>query len=300
MISKKIKVLSAVMAAVMAFGGTSVLTDMGLRASAYDLWVANYCDLEDNKPMPYEAGYWSQPKLWTETVDSMAYKNVYGKEVRLWFDKAVVRGSAGGKIQRVYFRVSGAEGRANRIWLHILYDKRLELQDHLRGIKKTDDGALRDMSSVYTFVDDGLVRYSAGSENNNMHDGAMFYMDFKLPANAKPGCVYPIGIRYQNDGGTDYDKFIDSGDTAEGRAMMAYVFNHGVENGYIAVKAAIGDVNGDGSVNVADIAKTAAHIKSRKMLDKEQSDCADADRSGKINITDLAKIAAHVKGKKLI
>ncbi|SFD32563.1 dockerin type I domain-containing protein [Ruminococcus albus] len=62
----------------------------------------------------------------------------------------------------------------------------------------------------------------------------------------------------------------------------------------------IGDVNGDGSINITDITKTAAHVKGKKLLSKEQQKRADINGDSKITITDITKIAAHVKGKRLL
>ena len=56
----------------------------------------------------------------------------------------------------------------------------------------------------------------------------------------------------------------------------------------------LGDINGDGSVNVADITLLAAHVKGVRAVEK----AADVNYDGKLNITDCTVIAAHVKGVK--
>lgn len=61
-----------------------------------------------------------------------------------------------------------------------------------------------------------------------------------------------------------------------------------------------GDVDGDGKINVTDIALVASHIKGIKALDEKAQMRADVDRSGKINVTDIALIASHIKGIKPI
>ena len=61
-----------------------------------------------------------------------------------------------------------------------------------------------------------------------------------------------------------------------------------------------GDVNGSGSINVADITLTAAHVKSIRALDDEGIAAADVNRDGRVNVTDIALIAAHVKGIRAI
>ena len=59
-----------------------------------------------------------------------------------------------------------------------------------------------------------------------------------------------------------------------------------------------GDVNGDGKIDVTDLSKVAAHIKSIKTLTDSEMAMADASNDGKIDVTDLSKIAAHIKSIK--
>ena len=59
-------------------------------------------------------------------------------------------------------------------------------------------------------------------------------------------------------------------------------------------------MDGDGKINVTDIALVASHIKGIKALDDKAQMRADVDRSGKINVTDIALIASHIKGIKAI
>ncbi len=61
-----------------------------------------------------------------------------------------------------------------------------------------------------------------------------------------------------------------------------------------------GDVNGDGKVNITDLAIVAANIKSRKVIDKYSFNAADVNADGKVNVSDITLTAANIKGKKLI
>lgn len=61
-----------------------------------------------------------------------------------------------------------------------------------------------------------------------------------------------------------------------------------------------GDVNGDGGINVTDIAVTASHIKGIKPLAEDEAEKADVNSDGNINVTDVAMIAAHIKGIKAL
>lgn len=61
-----------------------------------------------------------------------------------------------------------------------------------------------------------------------------------------------------------------------------------------------GDVNGDNEINVTDLAKTAAHIKGKKLLTDEQKFRADVNNDGNISVADISGIAANIKGKKML
>ena len=65
-------------------------------------------------------------------------------------------------------------------------------------------------------------------------------------------------------------------------------------------KYALGDVDGNGSVNVADIAVTAAFIKGMKALSTDAYTAADVNKDTQVNVTDIAMIASHIKGIKAL
>ncbi len=60
----------------------------------------------------------------------------------------------------------------------------------------------------------------------------------------------------------------------------------------------LGDVNGDGVINVTDIVKAAAQVKGVKELSADETKRADVNLDNSINVVDISKIAAHVKGIK--
>ena len=67
-----------------------------------------------------------------------------------------------------------------------------------------------------------------------------------------------------------------------------------------SVKVSKGDVNGDSSINVTDIALIATHIKGIKALSSNSQKNADANGDGQINVSDIAVIASHIKGIKAL
>ena len=62
----------------------------------------------------------------------------------------------------------------------------------------------------------------------------------------------------------------------------------------------IGDINGDGIVDIADYSKVLAHAKSPTGTDALTGyafECGDVNEDGKINIADYLKVLAQAKGK---
>ena len=60
----------------------------------------------------------------------------------------------------------------------------------------------------------------------------------------------------------------------------------------------IGDVDGNGKINVGDISKLLSHVRGLSLLtDEYQLSCANAN-GGKLNMGDISTIYAHIKGTK--
>ena len=63
----------------------------------------------------------------------------------------------------------------------------------------------------------------------------------------------------------------------------------------------IGDIDGNGKINVGDTAKVYSHVKKTALIDDEYMLlCADIDGNGKINVGDTAKVYSHVKKTTLL
>lgn len=63
----------------------------------------------------------------------------------------------------------------------------------------------------------------------------------------------------------------------------------------------IGDIDGNGKVNVGDTTKVYSHVKKTSLItDEYMLLCADVDGNGKINVGDTTKIYAHVKKTSLL
>ena len=60
----------------------------------------------------------------------------------------------------------------------------------------------------------------------------------------------------------------------------------------------LGDIDGNGKVNIGDVAKLNAHIKGSALLtDAYALECANVN-GGKLNMGDTAGLYAHVRGTK--
>ena len=59
----------------------------------------------------------------------------------------------------------------------------------------------------------------------------------------------------------------------------------------------VGDVTGDGKVNIMDVAKLYAHVKGASILTDEYTlACGDVNTDQRVNIMDVVRLYAHVKG----
>jgi predicted lipoprotein with Yx(FWY)xxD motif len=56
-----------------------------------------------------------------------------------------------------------------------------------------------------------------------------------------------------------------------------------------------GDINGDGQINVGDVAKLYSHTRSIVLLDEAQLALADINGDGNVNIGDVANLYARVR-----
>lgn len=217
-------------------GATALTASMAsMTAFAASTPMANYCDKQDNAEVKYDGSYWKQPTAWNvAAIDPSSY-NGSGAEVVI--DKVEVdEKDAPNSIQTVNIVYNGPEEKVSSIAFHILWDTRMEIQKQKGGrtvISNAD--SLFDFASVETPIEAGLVSIASSAGGNNLYKGTMYTMQFKLPADAKAGDVYPVGIRYQYDGKTG-DLFYDADQTQAGKLHMAYVFSQGIENGYVKVK----------------------------------------------------------------
>ena len=62
----------------------------------------------------------------------------------------------------------------------------------------------------------------------------------------------------------------------------------------------VGDINGDGTVTVTDLAKLKLHLIKKELLTGIEFKAADVKMDKDLTITDLAKIQLHLIKKELL
>ncbi|MBO7473758.1 MAG: hypothetical protein J6U00_07110 [Ruminococcus sp.] len=172
--------------------------------------------------------------------------------------------------QSIELTVTGAEGKYASTGLHVKFDDRLEiLKDD--GDYATSGPALKRIGMIDSspdWLDENNVPHGVfvmtGASSNKGRDGVMWTFLLRLPDDIQVGDVYPIEIYYQK-GKSSGDLFTDLLQDKEGRLMDAWVFTHGIEQGYIkiteeepttvpepVIKVKKGDPNGDGIIDAVD------------------------------------------------
>lgn len=398
--------LSFLTALMMALTLALFLPDTAVRAKAAP--YENYFNKQDDKEVKYDSSYWIQPPSWnTPKIDPRDFDGW----VMLFADKIGLEPEyAHGKVQRVYFSLLGVETPVSTMKFHIFYDTRLKVVENSKGELINPGKAVEGFTTGSAMVEEGQLAFYAYSDTAvPIEKASLFTIDFRVPEDAEPGELYPIGMSYVDDG-VVCDTFMGNNHDFAEKAQMTFVFTKGIYNGYIwiigdprtkkadltlktpregrktstdpnewfgnipagveisdmewteldslnefgevdqftagkvyglkfrlspangglfskkfeaavngekveyhgeditnggvfyteieALEKVLGDINYDGIVNIADLARLAAHIKGRKML--PDPTIADFNGDGKLNIIDLTKLAAHIKGKRLL
>jgi len=277
--------------------------------SAYAAGVENPMDKQDDKEVPYDASYWIQPSDWnTPTIDPRDYEG----GIMMFFDKIGLEPEYGrGKVQRIYFSVTGAEEKVSYVKFHIFYDTRLRISPNSAGLPITPGRGVSGFTTGSAIIEEGqLAFYAYSDDDTEIPHSCIFTIDFIVPENAEAGDFYPIGMVYQDDG-IVADTFINKTHDEAGKLQMTYLFTKGMHNGYIKMlgekKTAppaeqdgciSGDVNNDGEVNAVDAsevltyyAKTSTNTDSS--FTEAQKKAADHNEDGEINAADASSILAY-------
>ena len=276
---------------------------------------------QNDMEVAYDGSRWVQPKEWNKPkISPKDYKG----GIMLYFDKIGLDPEyARGKVQSVYFCLTGATEPVSHIKFHFFYDTRLTVRNNTKGELLNKGRALNDFTTGSAMVEEGELVFNAYSDEAKLIDGCLFTVDFIVPENAEQGDVYPFGLSYVTDDAAP-DTFIDSEQKDAGKLQMTYVFTKGIHSGYIKINGAkktttaattavttttttepvpaaeykLGDVNDDGLINSVDASSVLAYYarvstKQDGGYTEEQQFAADADSDGQINAVDASNILAY-------
>ena len=243
----------------------------------------------------------------------------------LYFDKIGLDPEyAKGKVQRVYFSITGATEPVSYIKFHVFYDTRLTVKENSAGKFITPGKGLNGFTTGSAKIEDGQLAFYAYAEDTLLNHSCLFTIDFIVPENAEQGEVYPIGLAYTDDG-IVADTFINSHKDEAGKLQMTYVFTKGIYNGYIRIlgekktttttptttttvttkanpdettEYKLGDVNNDRLINAVDASEVLTYYAMTSTnkngdLDANQKLAADVDRNGSINAVDASNILSY-------
>jgi hypothetical protein len=68
------------------------------------------------------------------------------------------------------------------------------------------------------------------------------------------------------------------------------------QGNYVNRIAIIGDITGDGKVNIADVSRVYAHVRGTDLLKGEGFTAADVTGDGQVTIADVSRLYGHTKG----
>ena len=190
--------------------------------------AVNPCDRQDNLRVPYDNSPWLKHK--GSRNDSLLAS--YSGDFKIHILRPVVDGEdAGGKKVSVEIEGSGSGGDAAHIGFHIYYDTRLTLLES-DSQYVTKGSAMSDFEVSSTLIENGQLYVNAKAKNDNPMRGPMMYLWFRIPEDARPGEIYPIGFQYTEDS-VHKDYYTNLKMDAAGGAMEAHVFTRGISNGFI-------------------------------------------------------------------
>ena len=298
------------------------LTEAESVADTSDTISDNPFDKQDDMEVPYDRTRWVQPNDWnTPKIDPRDYDG----GIMLYFDKIGLDPEyAKGKVQRVYFSITGATEPVSYIKFHVFYDTRLTVKENSAGKFITPGKGLNGFTTGSAKIEDGQLAFYAYAEDTLLNHSCLFTIDFIVPENAEQGEVYPIGLAYTDDG-IVADTFINSHKDEAGKLQMTYVFTKGIYNGYIRIlgekktttttptttttvttkanpdettEYKLGDVNNDRQINAVDASEVLTYYAMTSTnqngdFDANQKLAADVDRNGRINAVDASNILSY-------
>jgi len=182
-------------------------------------------------------------------------------------------------VQNVGVTIEGADKKYCSTGFHILFDDRLTIENNPFGDPNVKRGeAVSNLSAFLSRLQakNALFVCASGSGDYGLN-GTYCKIPFRIPADCKEGDVYPINIAYLGN-----DLFTNSNNDVSGKLMQAWVFTHGIKQGYIRIK-------GDTEKPIPSISIPDVYTKSTATIPAYQPSNVkgDANNDGVFNIADL-------------
>ena len=181
-------------------------------------------------------------------------------------------------VQNVGVTIEGADKKYCSTGFHILFDDRLTVKAARSGNYVKMGEAVSNLSAFLSHLQakNALFVCASGSGDYGLN-GTYCKIPFIIPADCKEGDVYPINIAYLGN-----DLFTNSNNDVSGKLMQAWVFTHGIKQGYIRIK-------GDTEKPIPSISIPDVYTKSTATIPAYQPSNVkgDANNDGVFNIADL-------------
>ena len=225
----------------------------------------------------------AKPVIKTDITFSPSYLRTNGSDVELKTQKLTLTNSKGNGHISVPVYFSRNDG-FNKIKLGISYNKNILAFQSVTlapEVQSTLTQSDYNMSSYGGYL---TTEYTAAADVNT--SGNLMYIDFQL-ANGMTA--------YSNNGiSTDVTVTIESVEDQQGD-----IFSYNSATSSVTItdqQHALGDVSGDGKVNLIDVLYVIQYYNNTKTFTSAEKTAADVNRDGKVDLTDALKILQYYNG----
>lgn len=212
-------------------------------------------------------------------------------------------------VVQVDLSISNADYEYAITGFHVSYDERLTPTTNKVGLVADKGAACKYLLNAQEQYGSHGLFVTTGGRNNYGTNDVLWQFHFRLPEDVQVGDVFPVEILYEKG-----DLFSHIEDDAEAQEMQAWVFTHGIEQGYIkitgeqAVETPVesrtvstcvkGDPNHDGQINSSDasmVLDAYSQLQTGQLdeVSDEQFITEDINEDLRIDSTDASLILGY-------
>ena len=254
-------------------------------------------DVSDEKPITTTttAKVTTTTTTTTKTTTTALETTVPQKEIKPQLSISKVQAAPiGGSIVRVDLSVSGADGAYANTTLAVKYDERLKLVGGQAEFGPAGEKLISGQAQMDE-PENEICLVTAGRANYG-RDGVLWSFDFVLPADVVSGDKFYIDFDF-------FDSYcFDDYDEENSEFMRNWAKDH-AENGYIEITDDIdieepvyfiGDVNGDGMINIVDATLVLVMLRAPDRFTDFQRGAADMNFDGKVTFADYVLLLVYI------